>query len=256
MRSHVLNGTGERRNYARGTALVNGQDRTVNGESDGVDLSAIASAVAVVSELFQDFFQQGGGYDPSNGGEVRRQLNAIQPTGSDLLRPYANPYMSWLKANRPEVWNNGKIWDQPDIAHRSRWKDHYETLLAAGLPPGSLLDANMVPVGLAQAVAATEAAQTTNVVTNATPVQVANLQLLAMQLAGLGTPAEQAAARNTYRTLDAPSRLFVDGLVALWTQANATTPPDPATQPDPPPQPAAGSGAALVGAGLLLALLS
>lgn len=96
----------------------------------------------------------GPGYRPEDGGEVHRQLESL----GWLSLPWANPYLNWLKTYNPhDVWNTGDIWDFPDT-HPSTWAETYMRYVDAGLPAGALLDANMVPVGLAASAAAVEQA--------------------------------------------------------------------------------------------------
>jgi len=229
MRSHVLNGyqTARPRSY-RGTALV-------NGSGEGIDLAAIAGIIAAIGPVLDDigqWFQFGGGYTAENGGEVRRQLEGL----GDLGKPYANPYMYYLKTYDQPTWNSGDIWNAPGYSQRSRFKDAYEILLAAGMPAGTLLGRDMRPLGLTQAVAAAEAQQAVTagpVAPNAQ--QMGALQILAMQLAGLGTPADAAAAAVTVAALPNGWRTYVNQLVALWQAANDQTPPAPGPGPGPSP---------------------
>lgn len=163
------------------------------------------------------FLGIGPSYDASNGGEVRRQLEGL----GDLNKPYANPYMDWLKNYAPAVWQSGDIWDAPAPAQRSHWKDVYEGYLAAGLPAGALLDANMVPVGLNAAAAAIVAA-------------------------------EQASGTSTFRPRSSPG-----GGTLTLTDGDSGTPPTPA--PHPPQPPAGGTSTntmLLVGGAAALFLLT
>lgn len=257
MRAQLLNGAGSPRVFGirptRGTALVNGPDggggsgtAAADDASSGVG-AAISNALAWIGTHAVQIGQWvghllgiGPSYDPANGGEVARQMQA----NGWLGQPWCNAYMDWLKNYRPEVWQSGDVWDAGSAAP-SPWRAVYDRYLAAGLPPGALLDANMVPVGLAQAqqaVAQTEAVQNHPTAPPPNAQQLQALQILAMQLAGLGTPADQAAAAATVAQLPNGWRDYVNALVRIW-QASA--------------QPGPSGGAAessFGGTGLLLAI--
>ena len=203
--------------------------------------AAIASAVQWISthavqlgQWIGTLLHIGPSYDPANGGELARQFGPESEGGTGWLgQPWCNAYMDWLKNYRPAIWNGDQdVWTAGDAAP-TPWKTVYDRYTAAGLPAGALLDANMVPVGLAQAQAAVSAQAAVENHPQAPPpdaAQLQALQIMAMQIAGLGTPADHAAASATYAQLPNGWKAYVDALVAIWQQSDAI---DPATGGEP-----------------------
>lgn len=251
MRAQLLNGTGSPRVFGirptRGSALVNGPDgggdsgdAAADDASSGVG-GAISNAVAWIGSHAVQIVQwvghllgMGGSYDASNGGELARQFGPVSEGGTGWLgQPWCNAYMDWLKNYRPRIWAGlDDVWTAGSAAP-SPWRAVYERYLAAGLPPGALLDANMVPVGLAQAqqaVAETEAVQNHPTAPPPNAQQLQALQVLAMQLAGLGTPADQAAAADTVAQLPNGWRNYVNALVRIWQASAQPGPNDSAAE--------------------------
>lgn len=121
-------------------------------------LGAVTAAAAAVGPFLRNLLGGSGSYNPANGGEVMRQLQG----NGDMGRPWVDSFCDWLQRFRPDVWQSGDIWDFPGtFAHRSYFKDHYEALMAAGLPAGIRLDQNGNPEGLDRAAAAVVAADGT-----------------------------------------------------------------------------------------------
>lgn len=143
--------------------------------------SPVAAAVAVASTVYSwvaehsgevvDWFQNTGGqlfewansiaqalgigpsYNPANGGELARQFGHDGGTGW-LGQPWCNSYMEWLRTYRPDIWSGDTdVWTA-GAAAPTPWRNVYNQYLAVGMPDGTLLDGNMVPVGLASAAAA------------------------------------------------------------------------------------------------------
>lgn len=187
-------------------------------------LRAITTAVSTLGPMIAGLWNKIiGGYTSANGGEVYRQLDLCGVIG----QPWCNSYMDWIKTNNPhDTWNTGDIWDYPDT-HPTPWKDVYDAYVAAGAPQGILLDANMRPQGLDQAMAAAAAqngvAQSGGPVPNAE--QLRTLQIWALEIAGMSGPvaAQQAAANLAQQPL--PWQNYVNALVQIWR--NVAAQPNP-----------------------------
>jgi uncharacterized membrane protein YgcG len=227
MRVNVLNGPGApvalfgmRAGQTRGTALVNGE-RTV-GALPLIVTQAIAwisTHAAQLGPIVQQLFHIGPGYDASNGGEVARQLG---PEGTNTLHlKRTQSFVDWIKKNRPDVWQNGKIWER-DGADNRDWNDLYIPLVAAGMPDGTLLDANYSPVGLPQVQQAVQAANAVQ----AEPRPPSATQLLqlngwALDLCGVNGPAAKANAEVYVRQLKASWQRYVYSMRDIWLASNA-----------------------------------
>lgn len=222
MRSRIIAGSGQ----AHGTALVNKWERMSSfpfgmrtiGDAAG-DAGALASVMAAVISAYHwvtNLFHMGGSYDESNGGELARQFG---PTGTGWLgQPWCNAYLDWLKKYRPGIWNGTEdVWTA-GAAAPTPWRSVYDQYVAAGMPAGALLDANMRPVGVDEAIAAGQTQQ--QVAQALTPEQLNALNILAMQVAGLQGAAVSAQAIATVRGMPQAWQLFVADMAAIWV-ANA-----------------------------------
>lgn len=187
------------------------------GDLSGV-LQQISEFAAQLGPMIGGLLQQFGGAATINGGEVRKQLTS---TGA-INRPFANAYMDWCKRYNPHnVWNTGDIWDYPDT-HPSPWETTYNAYLAAGMPPNTLLDQQMKPVGLAaaaQAVAAQQTAAQSETPPNQQQLQA--MQILAMQIAGMEGAAVAQQAAQTVSTMPASWQAYVNSLVQIWQREGA-----------------------------------
>lgn len=221
MRSNIIAGAGQ----SHGTALVNlqgggalnlGRMRTVG---EPITAGAVAAAVAAVTTAYEwvaNLFGMGPSYTPENGGELVRQFG---PTGTNWLgQLWCNSYMDWLKKYRPAIWNGEQdVWTSGASAP-TPWRNVYNTYLAAGLPEGALLDANMVPVGLAQAQAAVQTQQAA--APTMSPAQLDALNIMAMQVAGLSGPQVAQQVLATVATLPAAWQNYVTQMAAIWLTSN------------------------------------
>lgn len=99
------------------------------------------------------FLGIGPGYNAANGGEVYRQLGSTNPVQQGT--PLGNAYCEWLKTYHPYTWNTGNIWENNE-ANFSTFRARYLALVAAGMRDGSLVDRDMVPLGLEAAYAAVQ----------------------------------------------------------------------------------------------------
>lgn len=82
----------------------------------------------------------GPNYDPANGGEVDRQLQAMEEWRTN--QPLIDAYKWYLQTYHPQLWQTGNIWDAPnsfDGGHPSRFRDRYLLLVEQGEVPGSFL---------------------------------------------------------------------------------------------------------------------
>lgn len=254
MRAHLLNGTGSAPNVGVFGASVGVGTQRVNGLTQSIASAVqwIAANSAQIAQWVGTLFSWiGPGYDSENGGEVSRQMEGIGQLG----QPWCNSYMDWLKNYRPDVWNSGDVWDAGEDAP-GPWRDVYNQYIALGLPDGSLLDANKVPVGLGSAIAAVEAQ---NAVTNApagdpvpTEQQLQALQILAMQIAGMEGPTAAANASATVAQFPRSWQDYVSGLVAAWQTSNGPT--DGANPPAPVEGGMGGTGTLLLAGAAVLIL--
>jgi len=193
-------------------------------------------------EFVSELFHFGPSYNAENGGEVTRQFEGEGRIGD----PIVNAYTAWIRAYHPAMWNSGNIWNDSAPGAWRPFEQAYVRMVQAGMPAGTLVDADMVPLGLVEAVQAVQAQQqaenTPNPPSAATLLQ---LNLLAMDIAGLNGPAARANAVAEVSRLRSILQFYVADMVQVWLMSNATggqVPPPPI--PDPPPggPPAADKG--------------
>jgi len=202
------------------------------GQGLGSVWTAIGGAVAAATvwigdhaeeiwEWAQEHIDIGPSYNPENGGELARQFGTDGGTGW-LGQPWCNAYMDWLKKYRPKVWSGEHdVWTAGDAAP-TPWRTIYDGYLAAGLPPGALLDESMIPVGYAKVQEAVQAAQAVvQAETDAGggPPSMGVMQqmnLLALALAGANGPQAQAAAEVRVETLTGHWKAYVRRIAANW----------------------------------------
>lgn len=296
MRAHVLNGTGGRPSvytFVKSTGLVgrtigagewpptgwtppSGSMGTGN-ETPLEQLAALGSAIGgspaganaqgFLPQVWQwvrahagdawsfvsELFHFGPSYTAANGGEITRQFEGEGRIGD----PVVNAYTAYVKSYFPAMWNSGDIWEDDQPGAWRPFEQRYVTMVQAGMPAGTLVDADMVPLGMVEAVQAVQANEEAAAQPWMTSPQVlAGLNLLAMRIAGLEGPQQRAQAIAEVLKLREPMQFYVADMVQVWLASNATggeVPPPPL--PD-PPGPAADKGTnnlllAAVGAKLL-----
>lgn len=230
MRSRIIAGSGQ----AHGTALVNewggspfdaGRLRTIGvpgAQSDNTNtLANVIHAVITAAGWVANLFHIGPSYDPANGGELARQFGHDGGTGW-LGQPWCNSMMDWYKKYRPAVWSGAQdVWtcDMPPTP----WKTIYDKYVAAGMPEGALLDGNMKPVGLDEAVAASQTQTQGQSAQGITQAQLDALNIMAMQIAGMSGPTVAAQVAAQVATMPKAWQDYVTQMAAIWVsnmQAN------------------------------------